>query len=123
MGLTISTDEKGVKIFRKEHDGQNGKWYTYSMKVASKTMQGEWLNGYVDCTFKKGIGVNNKAVINIKNAFPTVTKYQEKTYVKWMILDFDVIDNGEAEVPVNTQQEMPDFMNVPDGINDEIPFD
>lgn len=122
MGLKITTDDKGVKIYRKDRDTKNGgKFATYTMGVSSKTLDGTWLNGFVDCFFKKGVEVNNKAVIKINNAFPTVTEYNDKKYTKWMILDFEIIDEGEKVVEVSNQ-DIEEFLTIPEGIDEELPF-
>jgi len=118
MGLRISTDDKGVKVFKKVRDTKNGgKFATYCLAVSSKDLEGNWLNGYIDCCFKKGVEVNNKAVINIKNAFYTVSEYQDKKYTKIFILDFDTIEAGESEKAVDTS-----FMDISDGIEGALPF-
>lgn len=124
MGLTVTTskDKNGqdspVKVIAKERNG-----YTfYSLMVSSKDKNGEWVNGFIDCTFKKGVSVNNKAKIIIKDAFYTVSKYNDKTYTKLMIMDFSVVDEGEG-APVNTaNQSLGYFMSIPEGIMEEMPF-
>jgi len=120
MGLKLTSDDKGVKIFRKDRDTKNGgKFATYSMSISSKTMDGEWVNGYADCLFKKGVEVYNKAVIKINNAFPTVNEYNGNRYVKWFILDFEVIGQGEAPAEVPNDDS---FMVIPDSELVELPF-
>jgi len=120
MGLKISTDDKGVKIYRKDRDTKNGgKFATYCMGVSSKTMDGTWVNGFVDCLFKKGVEVNHKAVIKINNAFPTVNEYNGNKYVKWFILDFEVIEDGEKPVEPPKDE---DFMTVPEFADGELHF-
>lgn len=124
MGLKIITDDRGVKIYRHEKTSAAGNPYvSYSMAVASKDKDGNWVNGFIDCTFKKGVEVNHKSVINIKNAFYTCSKYNDKVYVKVMITDFYVVDEGEKPVAQGGIEVDPDgFMAIPDGIPDELPF-
>ena len=122
MGVRLLTDDKPVIIFRKDKQTSNGgKFATYCMGISSKDKDGNWVNGFLDVVFKIGVEVNNKAKINIKNAFPTVSKYNEKTYIKWMILEFDVVDNGEVPQQAPTPSE--NWMNIPDGIDNSLPFD
>ena len=122
MGVRLLTDDKPVIIFRKDKQTSNGcKFATYCMGISSKDKDGNWVNGFLDVVFKKGVEVNNKAKINIKNAFPTVSKYNDKTYIKWMILEFDVVDNGEVPQQAPTPSE--NWMNIPDGIDNSLPFD
>lgn len=105
MGLKIVTDDRPVKIIRKDKVSAAGNAYTqYSAMVASKDKDGNWHNGFIDVAFKSGISVDNKAQIAIKNAFPVVSEYNGKTSVKWMITDFDVIVHGEGSVaPTNAR--------------------
>ena len=103
MGLKIVTDDRPVKIIRKDKVSAAGNSYTqYSAMVASKDKDGNWHNGFIDVSFKHGVSVDNKAQIAIKNAFPVVSEYNGKTSVKWMITDFDVIVQGEGgSAPTN----------------------
>ena len=103
MGLKIVTDDRPVKIIRKDKVSAAGNAYTqYSAMVASKDKEGNWHNGFIDVAFKSGVSVDNKAQIAIKNAFPVVSEYNGKTSVKWMITDFDVIVPGECSAaPTN----------------------
>lgn len=103
MGLKIVTDDRPVKIIRKDKVSSAGNAYTqYSAMVASKDKDGNWHNGFIDVAFKSGVSVYNKSQIAIKNAFPVVSEYNGKTSVKWMITDFDVIVQGEcSSAPTN----------------------
>ena len=103
MGLKIVTDDRPVKIIRKDKVSAAGNAYTqYSAMVASKDKDGNWHNGFIDVAFKSGVSVYNKSQIAIKNAFPVVSEYNGKTSVKWMITDFDVIVQGEGgSAPTN----------------------
>lgn len=112
---------ENVKIFRKERDTKaGGKFTTYSAMVASKAKDESWVYGYIDCAFKKDVEVNNKAKININSAFFTASKYNDKTYVKLMITDFEVVEEGEAPQP---PADIDDYVIVPDdSLDSEIPF-
>lgn len=119
MGLTITTDDKGIKIYRSDKVSKAGNNYTtYCIKVASKDKDGNWQNAFIDVSFKKGVSVNNKADIKIKNAFYTVNSFNGNNTLRLIITDFDVIGNGDA--PAESSDA---FMNIPDGIEEEIPFD
>lgn len=97
MGLTVTTDDKGVRVFANEKTTSNGGKFTlYSLAVSSKDKDGNWTNGYVNCRFKKDVVVNNKAKIKINNAFYTATKSNGKTYTSLMITDFEILEEGEA---------------------------
>ena len=117
MGLTVQTDDKGVKIFAKEKESANGKFTAYSLGVSSKNQSGEWVNGFINCKFKKGVSVANKTKIKINSAFFVVTKSGERTYTHLMITDFDVLEPGET-----AGDSADDFVKIPEGIDEETPF-
>ena len=119
MGLKVTTDGKPVTIYANEKQTQNGgKFTTYSIAVSSKDKDGNWVNGYIDAQFKKGAEVTNKTKININNAFYTVSEYNGKKYTKIFIMDYTVAEAGETPVVQNSG----DFMSIPDGIDEELPF-
>lgn len=122
MGLKIITDDRYVTVYRQDKTSQNGKAYTqYSLGVSSKNANGEWVNGFIDCQFKKDVEVPNKAKISIINSFYNVTEYNGKKYYKIFILDFEVMESGEMPAPTNVSSD--GFMNIPDGLEDEgLPF-
>jgi len=115
--FTLSAED--AIIYKKERTGSNGTWYTYCTKVSSKDKDDNWQSAFIDIAFKKGVEVNNKAKIKIKNAFPTLNTYNDKTSIRWMIMDFEVIDQGEVPQPQNTNT---DFMNIADEIDEDVPF-
>lgn len=118
MGLTLKTDEKTVKVFRKDREWSGGTFATYSVGVSSKDKDGNWVNGYLDVLFKKDVEVANKTEIEIVNAFPIVTTGKDgRTFVKWMITDFVEKSSGEP-APVKNN----DFLNVADDEIEELPF-
>lgn len=114
MGLTVTTDDKGVMVFANEKEGANGKYTLYSIGVSSKNSNNEWVNGFLNVRFKKGVEVANKTKIKIKNAFPVVTKSGDKTYVSFMITEFDNLSEG-----TNSNDGFIDMSNIKD---DELPF-
>lgn len=96
MGLTVKSDDKGVKVFANEKEGANGKYTLYSIGVSSKDANGNWVSGYINVRFKKGVEVANKSKIKINNAFYVVNKSGDRSYVSLMITDFDVLEGGES---------------------------
>lgn len=108
------TGEK-VRIYAKERTWSGGTFISYSACISSKDKDGNWVNGYLDVAFKKGVEIANKSDINIKSAFPRVRKSGDKSYVSWMITDFDIVTAGV--VPNGDG-----FMDIPDGIDEEMPF-
>ena len=117
MGLTVNTDDKGVKIYAKEREGNGGKFTTYSVGISSKNQQGEWINGYMPCRFKKGVSVANKTKVKIKNSFFCVSKTGDKTYPFLMITDYEVLEEGET-----AGKDADEFIKIPEGTDEETPF-
>ena len=117
MGLIIKTDDNGIKVFANEKEGANGKFMTYSLGISKKDQNGNWVTGYMSCRFKKGVTVANKTRIKIKSAFFMPNKSGGKTYVNLMITDFEVIESGETAA-----ESADEFMAIPEGADDEVPF-
>lgn len=116
MGLLVTTDEKGVMIFANEKEKQDGTKYTlYSIPISKKDDNGKWESSYISCSFKKGVEVANKAKIKINSAFPTFNSYNGKKYNKLVIMEFDVIEEGET----TDKDGFIDMSNIKD---DELPF-
>lgn len=117
MGLTVKSDDKGVKVYANEKESANGKFMTYSIGISSKNQNGEWVNGYLNCKFKKGVTIANKSKIKVNNAFFVASKSGDRSYTHLMITDFEVIDAGETATD-STE----DFMKIPEGTADDVPF-
>lgn len=115
MGLIVTTDDKGVRIFAHEKEGKNGKFMTYSLGISTKDQSGNWVNGYVSCKFKKGVTVENKAKIKIKSAFFVANKSNNKSFTYLMITDFELLEPGETGVN-------DEVVKIVDDIGDETPF-
>ncbi len=116
MGLTVSTDDKGVMVFANEKQTAKGDKFTlYSIGVSSKDQSGKYVNGYLSCRFKKGVTVANKTKIKINNAFFVATKSGDKTYTSLMITDFVDLDGNSAS---NGEE----WANIADIAENELPF-
>ena len=119
MGLIISTDEKGIKVIRKDGTSKAGNPYTmYSLMYSFKVGE-EWKNGFIDAGFKKGVDLANKSKILIKDAFLTGSEFNGTTKPKIIVMDFDVLEGGE---PQPKPADDGAWMNIPDGIENELPF-
>lgn len=118
MGFKLITDDKPATIYRKDRTTQSGNtWTTYCTKVSSKDMEGNWNSAFIDVAFKKGIDVPNKSKIKIKESFPTISVYNEKASIKWMIMDFEIVEEGQTQVP-----DVNGFINIEDDLPDGLPF-
>lgn len=121
MGLKAITDGRPVTVFANEKETQNGgKFTAYSIGIASKDRDGNWVNGYIDCQFKKGVVIESKSKINITNSFYTVNEYNGKNYIKLFILEFETVESPiPTPVPATSYS---GFVDIPPELDDELPF-
>ena len=123
MGLIISTDEKGIKVIRKDGTSKAGNPYTmYSLMYSFKVGE-EWKNGFIDCSFKKKedgtpVDLANKSKILIKDAFLTGTEFNGTTKPKIIVMDYEVLEGGENSPKPSAD----DFLMIPDGADEFMPF-
>lgn len=118
MGLKVTTDHNSVKVIRKDGTSKAGNPYTlYSLMIPVKNGD-EWTNVFIDAGFRKGVNIANKSKIIIKDAFMTGNIFNGKASPKIFIMDYEIADStGETPPP------SPDgFMNIPDGVDEELPF-
>lgn len=116
MGFTLTADK--AKVIRQDKTSSNGNPYTtYALMVSSKDRNEEWHNGFLEAMFPQGTNLTNKTVIKIKNAFPIVSEYNGKTYIKWYVNDYEVLEQNGS-----TPRDADGFMNVPEGVDEDLPF-
>lgn len=111
MGLVVSTDERGLKIWKDE----KSQYPRYSYCISRKNGE-QWENCYQSVRFKKDVSVPNGAEIQIKNAFfsfDTAKDDPKKKYPYLMVTDFEIV-GGDIQIP-----EVPD---VPDSEEEAVPF-
>ena len=123
MGLKITTDDRGIKVYRKDNISKAGNPYSrFFIMTSSKNQDGSFTSAYTDVLFKKADAdkITNKCVIKINNAFPTVSEWNDVKTIKYFIMDFEVITEGEK--PVNAEPNDVDFVNLDDIDDDEFPF-
>lgn len=124
MGLKIITDDRYATVYVNERQTQNGSFKTYSIGVSSKDKDGNWVNGFLPCNFRKGTDIANKSKITISNSFPTVRKYTDKTgtertEIGIFVLDYEVVEGGNQPAPAPNGDM--DFMKI-DTDMDSLPF-
>ena len=87
-------------VFRNEHDGANGKWYTYTTTVSGKKMDGTYTKPVNKTVrFRKGVVLENKTKINVSNGFVSAREYVNKNGEEvredyYFVLDFDIVGGG-----------------------------
>lgn len=70
-----------AKVFRNEHDGYNGTWYSYTASISRKDRDGEWENCSIELRFRRNnepTFQDNKADIIIDKGFLTFRNYTDK---------------------------------------------
>lgn len=113
MGLLITTDDKPVMVFREDKEYKGETFASYKIGVSSKSKDGkDWIKSYVPCRFKKGVELENMTKISIANAFYGVSEGKEYNYYYIVITDFKIVQEETKD----------DFMDIPDGIPEELPF-
>jgi len=55
MGIECSG--KNCKLWIKEREGRDGKWFSYSVGVSSKNAGGGWTNAYQDVRFTRNVSL------------------------------------------------------------------
>lgn len=116
MGLKVITDDYPVTVRCFDKTSAAGNPYKdYAISVGTKNDDGTWKNGLFNVRFKKGVEIPDKTKIYIDNCFPIVSEYNGKSYINWMITDFEI--DGESAPQTNN-----DFMNIPDEIDEEVPW-
>lgn len=112
MSLTVTTDEKGTKVYKQVKTNTNGQNYAiYSTQVSSKDKAGNWKSAYVTLKFRNGVDVANKTVIQIKNGFMTfnsnATNGEKYPYV--FVDDFEILKEGEdgLSTAIDNMDDMP----------------
>ena len=89
MGMRITGNN--VMVFKNEKGA-------YSTSISNKQLDGTYINSYITLQFKKGVELENKTKINIKDAFLTFFRTQEGNAVyKIVVLDFE--QEGDAKEP------------------------
>ena len=110
MSMTVTTDDKGIRIWRDD----KGSFPRYSTSISRK-VDGDYKNMYLTVKFKKGVELQNGTDIKVNNAFFSFDEYKdkegnEKKAMYLMITDFTPITDAG-------------FIDVPDGVADALPFD
>lgn len=71
----------------------NGKTF-YSMGLSRKDAEGNYVNGYITCRFKKDVELEDKTKIMIKSAFLTFYLKEKITVPYIFVSDFDLVDTS-----------------------------
>ena len=84
---------KEEMIFKNEY---NDKPF-YTIGLSKKDKNGNYINGYMNVNFKKGVELENKTKIKIKNAWLDFYKSDVKTIPVIFISDFEIISDNKKD--------------------------
>ncbi len=84
--------DKEEMIFRKDYNDRP----SYSLGLSKKDKYGNYVNGYMNVNFKKGVDLQNKTKIKIKEAWLGFNAKDGKTYPYIFINDFNVVEEPDA---------------------------
>jgi len=100
------------KIYRNDFNGKP----MYKIGLSKKDKNGNYINGYMLCSFKKDTDIPNKSYINIKQAWVDFYLKDKETVPFIFINDFELIKEEEAKVikvETITTEELDDNMPLP----------
>ena len=127
MGIRITTDDYGVRVWRSDNYGRP----TYSISIQTKTEDGSYIRDYKQVKFKGGVELENNREIIIRDAFPTLDTWNDKQTGElkkkevWVIMDF-VYKNAAPKQPVQREyRPIPEYDDLPDtfeAVEDSVPF-
>ena len=86
--------DRPVMIFRSEYYGR----VFYSYGLSKKDRDGEYINGYMSCKFRKDIDIPNKTLIKVNDAWQDfyISK-NGRTVNSVFINEFDYVENQESD--------------------------
>lgn len=80
-------------IFRKDINDKA----IYTLGLSKKNKEGQYVNGYINVNFKKGVELNNQTKIKIKQAWLDFYKKDKITVPTIFINDFELVDDIQVE--------------------------
>ncbi len=112
---------RNTMVFLKEYDGKE----LYSIGLSKKDINGNFINGYIGCRFKKDSHLKNKTTITIKNAWIDFYLTQDKKTVPYIFInEFDII-NEPKDVQKNEETTKDPYEDMGDEVkltDDMLPF-
>lgn len=91
-------ENEEVMIFKNDKD-------FYTIGLSRKDRNGQYFNGYFPCQFKKGVSLESRTKIKLKNAFISFYLKDNETKTYLMILDYSLIDNKEDYLQMKNEME------------------
>lgn len=143
MGIRITTDDFGVKVWRSDKFG----FPQYAVRISRRQASGDFVNEYQPVKFRKGVELANGDEIYINDGFSTLEVWQDKQTGEtkhkqvWQIMDFSYRARQEQpqaypqqsapqQQPYQPQQPVQmqtssQFTDLPDAFqatDDDVPF-
>lgn len=96
MGLKIT-------VYRNEHEGRDGKWYSYATPASSKNESGGWDSEWLDVVFVKGAKgtvLENKTRIDCTDCFLGARSYMGKggekvTVGQVVVMEYELVGDPQ----------------------------
>lgn len=90
------TNKYPLMVFKNDYDGKT----FYNIGISKKEENGSYTNGYIPCRFKKGVNVENKTKIKLKNAWLDFYLKENKSIHYIFVNDFEIVkDNSSKNSP------------------------
>lgn len=92
---------KEEMVFRKDYNGKP----IYTIGISKKDKNGTYINGYINCNFKKGADIPNRTKIKINKAWLDFYKKDNATIPTIFISGYDIVEEGNpfADFAVKTE--------------------
>lgn len=88
-----------MMVFRREYEGK----VYYNLGLSKKDQEGKYINGYIDCRFRKGVELEDKTKIQIKSGWLDFYKAKDNgTRVYVFVNEFEKVE-GETKQPTNSE--------------------
>ena len=102
--MDIVSDKQEI-IFRKDYNGKP----SYTLGLSKKDKDGQFIHGYIKVNFRKGVELENKTKIKVKDGWLDFYKDEDKTIPTIFINEYDVIEEPAKEVANGGKKEANPF--------------
>ena len=107
------------KIFVNDYEGKE----LYSIGLSKKDISGNYINGYMNCKFRKNEHIPNKATIIIKDAWLDFNVSNKKTYPYIFINEYELVNENKVEESKEIKEDPYEQMGEEVEIDEtELPF-
>lgn len=118
---------KKAKVIVREKVSKSGNAYKqYSIMESHKDKKNDkWVNVFWDAYFPNPEGITDKTVIENIEAFTMASEYNERVTTTLYVKDYTITQVGEPVRAEDDGNDLPismGFVNVPDGLAEELPF-